>query len=205
MLWYLVMSNLINDEEAQRKGLVLIIYNVGTFRMDEIDSDLMTHGVNYSASLPMRCVAVHYCFNDPRLLPVSSLFKLFLTKNARLRFRVHSGKSRNGLSQAGIPLFTQTDSGLTCSSQGSYLECQYELAAFGIPRKILPVNDDGDLVLTAEFFKLIIEKRKETELESVRSTNGQHTSLIEYPSEFDVLLGRGRPYQEYTSIQEICI
>jgi hypothetical protein len=59
--------------------------------MEEIDPDLMTNGVNYTACLPMRFVAVHYCFDDPRLLPAISLAKMVVRTNTRLRFRVHYG------------------------------------------------------------------------------------------------------------------
>jgi hypothetical protein len=84
-----------------------------------------------------------------------------------------------------------TDNSLRPTIAGSHLECQYELITFGIPRIILPLETGGALKLTD--FMHFIEKRKAQESASNQSAVG----LIDYPSEFDVLLGRGRPYQEY--------
>jgi hypothetical protein len=69
------------------------------------------------------------------------------------------------------------------------MECHYELAAYGIPRKILPFDDDGNFLLTG--FQETMEKRKKSELEK------NFTASIVNPTELDVILGRGRPFQEF--------
>jgi hypothetical protein len=73
------------------------------------------------------------------------------------------------------------------------MECHYELAAYGIPRDILPVDDDGKYLITG--FRETMEERKKKQLEHNEATelNGR----IENPTEQDVLLGRGRPFQVF--------
>jgi hypothetical protein len=70
------------------------------------------------------------------------------------------------------------------------MESQYALASFGIPRRILPVNENGELEGT-HMDKYLEERRRKELLTSSAS------STIDCPREDDVLLGRGRPYQIY--------
>ena len=76
---------------------------------------------------------------------------------------------------------------------GSPVEMKYALLNYGIPAQSLPFDDSGRLV--DDDFKVQVAKRRKWE-EQVRS---QHASsdFIEYPTRFDVLLGRGRPYQDF--------
>jgi hypothetical protein len=73
------------------------------------------------------------------------------------------------------------------------MECHYELAAYGIPRKILPVGDDGKYIITG--FRETMEERKKKRLEQKKATLPK--GRIENPTEQDVLLGRGRPFQVF--------
>ena len=158
------MAHMMEDEDAQRMGLVMVVYNIGLFHLDEVDPELMKNGSNYTACLPMRFAAVHYCFSDPRLLPAISLARMVVRKNTRLRFRAH---------------------------YGSPLECQYELVTFGIKRSILPLDSSGALSLADFEERLRTRRAKEAEF------NNSSAGRIDYPKRVDVVLGRGRPYQEY--------
>ncbi len=71
------------------------------------------------------------------------------------------------------------------------MECHYKFAANGIPRKILPVNDGGKSIITG--FRETMEERKKKQLEQNKATLPK--GRIENPTEEDVLLGRGRPFQ----------
>ena len=76
------------------------------------------------------------------------------------------------------------------SCEGSDIECQYELASYGISQKTLPIDSEGRL-LVDKFLERLSQKRQE---EASATTNDP--SMIR-PGKYDVLLGRGRPYQEY--------
>lgn len=78
---------------------------------------------------------------------------------------------------------------------GSHVECRYALATFGIPTKFTPVDDNGT-VLSSDFADFI-EARKAKESLQKGSTNNSD-SIIECPGKFDILLGRGRPFQQHT-------
>jgi hypothetical protein len=77
---------------------------------------------------------------------------------------------------------------------GSHVECRYALATFGIPTKSVPVDENGTVLLSD--FANFVEERKAKESLQKGSTNGD--SIIECPGKFDVLLGRGRPFQQHT-------
>jgi hypothetical protein len=74
-------------------------------------------------------------------------------------------------------------------SLGSHLECQYELGTYGIPRQILPFDTEGHLEVDS--FHRKIRQRRERE-ESFRDSD----SFV-LPGKYDVLLGRGKPFQGY--------
>jgi hypothetical protein len=76
---------------------------------------------------------------------------------------------------------------------GSNIECQYKLATFGISSEMLPLTHAGTFD-TQEFYQYVDERRRIEAGSSVRRSAGQ----IGFPSQFDVLLGRGRPYHEFT-------
>jgi hypothetical protein len=90
--WYLTMS-LLEDEEAQRKGVVAIFYNVGIDKFASmLDSSLMRNGTKSMESLPLRLTGIHYCYDDARLLPALSISQLVIRRQGRLRLRVHYGE-----------------------------------------------------------------------------------------------------------------
>jgi hypothetical protein len=118
-----------------------------------------------------------------------TLFQLLAKKNIRMRFRTHFGKM-------------ELDSLFTCPSNikhttikplphlvtpGSQLECQYALLSFGIP-DTAPFDTRGEI--QTENLLQYIEKRKEKESQMI------HTDVY-CPSDNDVLLGRGKPFQEW--------
>ena len=85
------MTKLKEDEAAQRLGLVIVLYDVGTFH----DRDKLDFGRPRSRlleSLPCRLAAMHYCFSDSRLWPKSAFTMMILSTHVRVRFRSHFGK-----------------------------------------------------------------------------------------------------------------
>jgi hypothetical protein len=65
----------------------------------------------------MRPSAVHFCYNDIRLLPLMSMYQQSIGTHGRVRFRAHFG---------------------------SHTECQYALMSFGIMPASLPVDTEGN-------------------------------------------------------------
>jgi hypothetical protein len=91
-MWYQVMSAL-EDEEAQIRGLVHIIYCVGLPGMENSFPSLLTEGGSMMNHLPFFFAALHFCYNDIRLTPAMSLIQLIMAKQSRLRFRTQFGES----------------------------------------------------------------------------------------------------------------
>ena len=78
---------------------------------------------------------------------------------------------------------------------GSHVECQYKLLSFGIPSNSLPVDSDGKM--RSEELLRYIEKRKEKDADIDMVERHQNNMKPLTPAENDVLLGRGRPFQEW--------
>ena len=85
-------------------------------------------------------------------------------------------------------------------STGSAMEMRYSLLSFGIQCKgLLPTVDDDDENVKPSILKefhqhrLEIERRREEQRLKKEATAG----IIIFPAPTDVLLGRGRPYQDF--------
>jgi hypothetical protein len=117
-MWYLFTSSL-KDEETQKKGVVMVIFNVGKMAVKENLSFLKrVHKVR--EGIPKKIVGGHYCYNDSSLRPFVAGLRLFLDKEARRRFRPH---------------------------YGSHEDIQFELQTYGIPTKDHPIQENGSLSL----------------------------------------------------------
>jgi hypothetical protein len=79
---------------------------------------------------------------------------------------------------------------------GSHQHCLQALRTYGIPKESLPVNHDGTSVDNS-LFQLHMEQHRKTELQSrsIAAAASNVPSIL--PGKADVLLGRGRPYQEH--------
>lgn len=73
------------------------------------------------------------------------------------------------------------------------MELKYALVGYGICSDDLPMNSTGEL--DVETFKKKVQERRE--IESKIKERAQSSTLIEHPTSLDVLLGRGRPYQDF--------
>lgn len=204
-MWYTLTTFLESDVTAQRRGLVHIQYEVSSAAGNAVDGkvhddddyrlprEIYTYGPLLNASLPMRVIAMHYCYDKAGMQPAMKFLRL-IGSNIRCRFREH---------------------------YGAVVECQYELMKFGIAPGIIPVDDDGKFRLDDFHNYVAMRKRKEEELAkdtkdataapstSTSSTGSvagmqqqqpqqeqQRVNLI-IPTSTDVLMGRGRPYQDH--------
>ena len=83
--------NALEDEEVQKKGFVIVGYYVGSQGTDRHFREVMKHGRMLQDALPHRTPGVHFCFDDPRLRPLALFVQNVMSKDYRLRFRIHYG------------------------------------------------------------------------------------------------------------------
>jgi hypothetical protein len=190
MAFYIVMTAL-DDEETQKSGAVCIHHGTD-WDFDVMDAKLLeffSKVPGMMKCIPLRLQGFHFCYNNSKLRSIFSLMQLGVSKEIRHRMRVH---------------------------YGSQVECHYKLMTFGIPVEQLPVTHDGELRLTGHN-KWLARRQKieaavlqqdalsatfETVLSSPSSKalgGGQGlVFIVDLPSRYDVLLGRGKPYQEHS-------
>lgn len=82
---------------------------------------------------------------------------------------------------------------------GSHLETKYILASFGIPVFDLAISIDEETNIKMNDDYITDQQRKDSTMEEIwfDSREADRTRVALYPSNKDVLLGRGKPYQEY--------
>ncbi|KAL3939101.1 MAG: hypothetical protein SGARI_001493 [Bacillariaceae sp.] len=117
--WYLG-SVAAEDAETQRKGVVIVQYNVGVQKMASRD---VVYGLaRVLKALPLRAASIHACVSDSRVKAAATIAALLIGSNNTVRFRCHSG---------------------------SDMEVQYALMTFGLPiNGVFPVSPMGDLDLS---------------------------------------------------------
>jgi hypothetical protein len=92
-----------DDENAQKRGVVGLVYAIGGFNMDLA---LIRKIAKLRNALPLRFDSIHACYDVSQLLPLVSLGMMIMGARSRMRFRSH---------------------------YGSQEECQDQLKPFGIP------------------------------------------------------------------------
>lgn len=90
-IWYTMMCAL-EDEEAQKKGIVNVYYNVDLEAPEPLYFELIRHVKMLDDSIPYRTISLHYCYNNAAIRPALELFQLIAGKKNRIRFRTHFGK-----------------------------------------------------------------------------------------------------------------
>lgn len=176
--WYLVMRVLANDVDAQKSGFVMIRYCVDAMIFNPADAELKRKAIFLPGALPYKVMAYHFCYNNSMAVPAMTITQMLIGMAWRVRFRAH---------------------------YGSYVECMYALMTFGIPKEALPVNViDGtpsvDEFLADNEAEILLERERHQHLMA-----GMDENHILYPLENDVLLGRGRPYQEFSGNKKLAL
>jgi hypothetical protein len=75
-------------------------------------------------------------------------------------------------------------------ASGNLLHCTNALQSFGIPANLIPLNADGS-VSSKEHHVQQMEKRRKLERQEYQVTT------IMIPCSFDILVGKGRPFQDH--------
>jgi hypothetical protein len=193
------------DETAQKKGVCNVAYAPGNLLSLASSFAKVKHLIakvgDVLVNLPMRITSYHFCYTDPRMQILLVTIRKFFGKEIRMRSRTHFGTyiyPRSSKSDLNPPPFR------TNLCAGSDLEMQYSLTTFGIPCKFLLQNDARDGIDTKkQLHELYIHRRRviEPEEENARVREELTSGVIFYPRPADVLIGRGRPYQEYPGNQ----
>ena len=93
----------LEDEDAQRNGIVNIYNSIGDAGSDPQVLEVLRHASLLDDGLPYRSNATHFCYDSAALRPLLQLLQLVAGKENRIRFRTHFGTSQTILS-LGWPL-----------------------------------------------------------------------------------------------------
>ena len=87
------MSALQTDVNSQKRGFVVILYEVGrTFNQVKNQWKKRLSGFPlWQEGIPMRQTCVHFCYNDSTVRAVISVLNKFQDRSTRVRFRDHCG------------------------------------------------------------------------------------------------------------------
>lgn len=117
-----------------------INFNVG-HRATREPLSLMKQIFYIRSGLPKRIAGIHYCYNDTSLKPFVAGLRLFMDKEARIRFRSHFGEHET---------------------------ITFELQTYGIPTKLHPILPNGDLCVA--YHREWLHVRRAQEQEMLKST-----------------------------------
>jgi hypothetical protein len=176
VIYYILMAA-VDDEETQKRGVVCVVYNVEPKSSLANDPRIYLNVYQLLPTLPIRMMGAHYCVQDANLRQFMSSIRVAMSREVRLRSRVH---------------------------HGSHEECIYALMTFGIPRKSFPISNSGELLIEKHAEFLAMRRKQEATQTTITVTAGgiqipqRPQQAIVVPKNADVLLGRGRPFQEHT-------
>jgi hypothetical protein len=166
------MKALLEDDAVSRLGIVVCVFLMGSpFGIPKETMEVLGKHKTIVDSTPYRFACIHFCYDSPLIRPIISIAAMTAYSYNRVRYQ---------------PCY------------GSPMECMYELQRYGIPRRLIPLDEDGNLVLD-NFHQYIDSLQKK---EPVPSSD-QDNKMIMYPSPRDVLVGRGVPYQDWMGNVEL--
>eukprot|EP00980_Cylindrotheca_fusiformis_P006080 scaffold1308_cov93-Cylindrotheca_fusiformis.AAC.5 len=182
---YYLISTLYEDEETQKKGVVVVANGSGlSERHEKHHRALSSRLLAIAEHFPVRLACLHYCYNSSRTF--SSMLLSVLASAAksivRVRVRIH-----NGTCSIQYRL-TYTLLLLNKSFLGSHTECLYNLMPFGIPVDEYPFTSKGSVNLENHGKWMEQRRKKEAYLSKYPPIEG----AVVLPSNYDVLWGRGK-------------
>jgi hypothetical protein len=167
-IWYLAMTMLLQDEDASKKGFVVIVLNLGPCRLSYEKFPLIFKEDKVYKAIPHKVASVQYFLDDPLLYPFLAILRFFWGSRARGRLQTH--------------LVTQ---------RSDYI---FQLQTYGIPTQVLPMDEQN--IPTVDYHLQWIQERQIQESSSSVSRDRIATGMI--PRRFDVLFGRGTTIAEHT-------
>jgi hypothetical protein len=85
-----VMLSAAEDEETQRRGVVIIHYFMGLLSIS-LDPDKIKEAAALTHWIPLRIAGIHQCLNDPLLRAFASILLLGAGRERRAQVRLHGG------------------------------------------------------------------------------------------------------------------
>jgi hypothetical protein len=221
------MTAMQDDDQAQLNGAVHVFYYYPLKDTDENGNEVPRRHTNLLDpsfaeivakcgpmlnDLPIRFTGVHMCYENSQLNPLVNMIHVLIGRENRLRFRSHQGsqmESQYALMQFGIPLKVapvfQTTSELRVYNR-EYLDRRRQVESKSVQLEGGVGNTTsantlnvGNSIDSADDAKDQQQQQQQKVSDSI--TSSSEPELIACPNEYDVLLGRGRPYQDFSGNQ----
>ena len=86
------MMCVLEDEDTQKHGVVLLMYYMGGLRRDDDhDPDIVYENVRASRWLPFRYAAIHMCASTLAMRAIFNLVRVLTSTHNRSVMRIHEG------------------------------------------------------------------------------------------------------------------
>jgi hypothetical protein len=170
---YYMQMSLAEDEINQKLGMVVIAYGLGQSESNMSSENL--HSIREGVDLA-HCLPVRIEATHFLARPNGMQYALNLVAKSYLLG--HRARLRVHF--------------------GTHLECTYALKSFGLPTSLLPFTDESELKI--DNHKKWIKRRIVKEHVLAR---GEIFSCIELPHGNDILLGKGKPFQNHLGNQRL--
>lgn len=137
-----MLMSIAEDEDSQKRGIVGLLYNFGLFD-EKFDCQAITRSVKLRNALPIRFVAMHYCYNQPSFIDFFNYERFSFDRHTRLRCRAHQGKLIFPIHSEDFRKhhLTRTPLDITVSAT----KFHSELSSYGIISSCVPASLIGGL------------------------------------------------------------
>jgi hypothetical protein len=168
------MSTLENDEEVQKKGVVMVINMYGEWKHTPSQMiDQVWHAQHILRDWPFRPLGFHLCYDQPALGSILDFLHVVVGKDLRVRERCHFG---------------------------SKMETEYALLSFGI--RAAKWFTPGQGMMSKEHLDSYVDDRRRMDAEWRRQESSD-SKFVRHPTKLCVLMGRGRPFREWQGNEEL--
>jgi hypothetical protein len=90
-MWYISMVHVQDNEESQKKGLVVVQSCIGVGIFESQQVDFIKKASPMAQSIPFRPMGYHFCYEDDGLRPLLAAVQMCIGQKLRVRFRAHIG------------------------------------------------------------------------------------------------------------------
>ena len=201
----------IEDEETQRRGLMVVVYNIGEDQKGP-DSIWQKEGPDLENWLPLKIAAIHICIDNPLINMLARVFLLSAGESVRSRYKFHGGEycacaflrelGGFGCRCCGILikkfLRVRPLSSIRSTTTGTATEINYKLTTFGLPIDSLPLTSQLELKKNNHTKWIAKQVAKEKFLKEKVGKKGVVFTKVDVPGCDDVLAGVGKFFQQHS-------
>ena len=91
-VFFYVLMTALKDVENQRKGMVLVGYNLGGPNNSQATfQQRVWYNAQVFFGVPFRLISLHTCYDNPLFRPTIGLVMMLIGQKGRMRFRAHYG------------------------------------------------------------------------------------------------------------------